>query len=135
MFEELLFNYIAENFRLTGFACEFGFGTIPDQTQAPYIIQYSLDTNGDRKFLCNADDFTDGEAFIQWNIYCSEPSNAYFIKQKLMAFIAGLKHLTSNNNEYMIQLNTGETSPSGTDPNTGLFVEIVSRSFTYNKGD
>jgi hypothetical protein len=35
----------------------------------------------------------------------------------------------------MIQLNTGETSPSGTDPNSGLFVEIVSRSFTYNKGD
>lgn len=133
MFEQALFEYIENNFKIEGFTLNFGFGSVPDETQAPYIIQYDLDMNGDRRTLNNPDDFTDGEAFEQWNVYCDNASNALYIKKELMAFIASLKVLTLNSDKYLIELNDHSSSPSGKDANIGLFVEIVAREFTYHK--
>lgn len=132
MFEQIIFEYIRDNFTVSGFDLAFGFGEVPENTLAPYIIQYSLDINGDKRFLCNDNDFTDGEAFIQWNIYHPNSSNAFYIKNQLMTFIAGLQQIPFVSNRYMLQLNQHESSPSGADTNTGLFAEIVARSFTYN---
>lgn len=125
MFEEELFKDIAANFKLA----DTYFGEAPSKAKAPYIIQYSLDSNGTRGVLCNTDDFTDGEAFIQWNIYATNASNAFYLKQELMKYIASLDVLTN----YRILLNNHSSSPSGTDINTGLFLEVVSREMTYTK--
>ncbi len=125
MFEEELFNYIKTNFTLA--PCYFG--EADSKQKSPYIVQYSLDTDNTRQVLCHDDDFTDGEAFIQWNIFCDSAEYAFYLKHQLMNFIASLKTLTN----YRILLNNHENSPSGTDLNTGLFVEIVARDFTYTK--
>lgn len=133
MFEQAIFEYMRDNFTVSGFTLHFGFGKIADKTVSPYIIQYNLDTNGDRDVLCNNDDFTDGEAFIQWNIYCTSPTNAFYIKTELMKFIANLEVLTLNTDTYLVEINEHSNSPSGIDENTGLFVEVVARDITYNK--
>ena len=133
-FEIGLFNNIKTNFALSGYTIKFGYGVIPANTVQPYIIQYSLDTNGDRATLCEDDDFTSGEAFIQWNIYTNNPTVGFYIKRELMKYIASLSHFTFNGDEYMIQLNQHSSSPSGVDENTGLFVEVVARELTYNEG-
>lgn len=133
MFEQALFSDISTNFKVTGFTLGFGFGKVPETTKAPYIIQYSLDTDGDAQFLCNEDDFTDGQSFIQWNIYTTNPSNGFYLKTELMKYIASLDKLTLGTNTYIINQNTHSSSPSGIDENTGLFVEIVARDITYNK--
>lgn len=133
MFEVALFNEIKTNFTVAGYTLNFGFGKVLETTKVPYIVQYSLDTNGDREMLCEADDFTSGQAFLQWNIYTTNPQNGFKIKVELMKYIANLKQLTLNNDLYMVQLNKHSSSPSGLDENTGLFVEIVARDITYNK--
>jgi len=133
MFEEALFTDIKTNFKVTGFTLSFGFGKVSETTKAPYIIQYSLDTDGDAQFLCNKDDFTDGQSFIQWNIYTTNPSNGFYLKTELMKYVASLDKLTLGTNTYIINQNTHSSSPSGIDENTGLFVEIVARDITYNK--
>lgn len=133
MFEVALFNDIKTNFSVTGYTLNFGFGKVLETTKAPYIVQYSLDTNGDREMLCEADDFTSGQAFLQWNIYTTNPQNGFKIKVELMKYIASLKYLDCIDSKYMIQLNQHSSSPSGIDENTGLFVEIVARDITYNK--
>ena len=133
MFEQAIFENIKTNFKVTGFTLSFGFCTVPETTKAPYIIQYSLDTDGDAQFLCNKDDFTDGQSFIQWNIYTTNPSNGFYLKTELMKYVASLDKLTLGTNTYIINQNTHSSSPSGIDENTGLFVEIVARDITYNK--
>lgn len=131
MFEQAIFEYIKGNFTVTGFDFNFGFGEVPENNQAPYIAQFSLNTSGDAVMLCNENDFTDGVAFIQWNVYHPNASNAFYIKRELMKFIGQLKVVSLNSVEYMIQLNESESSPSG-GYNNGLFAEVVARSFTYN---
>lgn len=133
MFEQALYEYIANNFTVEGFTLNFGFGSISDGTSAPYIIQHNLDTNGDRRTLNNPDDFTDGESFMQWNIYCDNASNAFYLKTELMTFIAGLKVLTLDPDKYSIELNEHSSSPDGKDATTGLFIEVVARDITYHK--
>lgn len=125
MFEAELYEEIKTNFTLA--PCYFG--EADTKQKNPYIVQYSLDTDGTRAVLCNIDDFTDGDCLIQWNIYCSDAKYAFKLKHELMKFIANIKLLTN----YRVLLNNHESSPSGTDLNTGLFTEIVSRSFTYTK--
>lgn len=133
MFEQALFEHIKNNFTVSGFDLSFGFGEVAEGTQAPYIVQYNLDTNGDRRFLNNPDDFTDGEAFTQWTIYCENSTNAFYIKTELMTFIADLKVITLDTDTYLIEINEHSSSPNGTDANTGLFTEIVARDITYNR--
>lgn len=131
MFEQAIYNEIENNFTLTGFDLNFGFGEVPENDQAPYIAQFSLNTSGDSQVLCNENDFSDGTAFIQWNVYHPNASNAFYIKRELMKFIGQIKVLSFDSVEYMIQLNESESSPSG-GYNNGLFAEVVARSFTYN---
>lgn len=133
MFEQFLFNTIKNNFTVSGYTLAFGFGRVPSTTKQPYIIQYSLDTDGDAQFLCNEDDFTDGQAFIQWNIYTDNPEKGFYLKTELMKYVASLDKVTLGGATYIINQNTHSSSPSGVDENTGLFVEIVARDITYNK--
>lgn len=132
MFEQCIFEYIRDNFTVSSYDFTFGLGEVPATTETPYIIQYSLDMNGDKQVLCNDNDFTDGEAFIQWNIYHPNFSNALYIKKKLMEFIGSITTMTSNGSTYVVLLNEGESSPSGIDLTNGLATEVVARSFTYN---
>ena len=133
MFEQALFEYIKANFAITGHTCSFGFGEIDDNTEAPYILQYSLNASGDARFLCEENDFTSGEAFIQWNIYHPNFSNAFYLKHELMKFIGQLRKITLNYTTYVVEFNKSENSPSGVSLENGLAVETVVRSFTYNK--
>lgn len=133
MFEEALFKHIRDNFSDANFTnITFGFGEVPEATKAPYIVQFGLNAGGDAQFLCNDNDFTDGNAFIQWNIYHPDFTNAFYLKNKLMSFIGQLKTLDFNSSKYVIQLNEEESSPSGLALNNGLAAETVVRSFTYN---
>jgi hypothetical protein len=133
VFEQAIFEHIRDNFTVSGYDFTFGIGEVPAATETPYIIQYSLDMNGDSQVLCNDNDFTDGEAFIQWNIYHSSFSNALYIKKKLMEFVATITTMSFNSSTYVVLLNTSESSPSGIDLTNGLATEVVARNFTYNK--
>ncbi len=93
MFEQLLFEYIKENFKVEGFNLSFGYGEIEPKTKEPYIIQYSLGMDGTRQVLCNEDNYTDGESFTQWNIYTGSQSTADYIYQQLFTFVESIKQL------------------------------------------
>ena len=129
MFETALFDHIKNNFTLSGFTLVLGFKSVPETTKAPYVIQYPLDTSGDAQFLCNDNDFSDGEAFIQWNVSHPDPKKAFYIKCQLMTFIAELKDITG----YQIMLNTAASSPGDYDETSKLYIETVTREITYSK--
>lgn len=129
MFEQELFNYIKNNFTVSGFSLGFGFGEIKENQAAPYIIMFPLTDDGTRQVLCNVDDYTDGETSIQFNVYAKNYKNACVIRKALDTFLANIKVLTS----YNIVLNNHEVSRGFENINTGLSVDTVTRLFTYQK--
>ena len=133
MFEKELYNEIKENFNdvlpeLWQNVSVF-FGEAPENTKAPYIVLYPLNTDGSRQVLCDIDDYTDGEAIIQFNVYDVDYSNAYYIGRQLDIFLADLKYLTS----YDIIINNTEVIRGFPSTNTALNLETITRRFTYTK--
>lgn len=129
MFEQLLFEKIRDEFKVEGFNLSFGYGEIPAKTKNPYIIQHTLDMDGTRQVLCNPDDFTDGDLFVQWNIYTTSASTSDFIYQKLFTFVQELKQL----GEYKIGLNLFNSSRNLTEPDLGLFMTALAMQINYYK--
>lgn len=129
MFEQAIFEHIQNNFTVSGYSLTFGFGEVPESTKTPYIIQYSLNANGDQHFLNNNNDFTDGEASIQWTVFHQSFENCFYLKHELMKFIGQLRTVTG----YQIRENVGQSSPSGTDLNGNVAAEVITRDFTYTK--
>lgn len=127
MFEQELLNEISENFNVEGFDLTIGFGEVPEETKAPYIVMYPINNDGTRQVLCDNDDYTDGETSIQFNIYDVDYSNAMYIGRQLDIFLANLKYLPN----YRILLNNHEVIRGFPDINTGLSLETVTRLFTY----
>lgn len=129
MFEQELYNYIRENFRVEGFNLTIGFGEVPESTKAPYIVMYPLNNNGTRQVLCDMDDYTDGRTSIQFSIYDVDYSNACYIGRQLDIFLAKIKLLPS----YRVLLNNNEVIRGFPTVNNGLTLETVTRLFTYTK--
>lgn len=129
MFEQLLFEYIKENFKVEGFNLSFGYGEIEPKTKEPYIIQHSLGMDGTRQVLCNEDNYTDGESFTQWNIYTGSQSTADYIYQKLFTFVSGIKKL----GDYKIGLNIFDSGRSITNPDIGLYFSALTMQIQYYK--
>lgn len=129
MFEKELFNYIKANFRLDNFDIKFYFGEAPQSTKQPYIVMYPLDIDGTKQVLCNENNYTDGESYIQFNIYGLNASNLIYIKQKLDIFISTLQILPS----YRVLLNSHEGARGGFIENTGLKLETLTRLLTYTR--
>lgn len=127
MFEQELFNHIKANFRLDKFDTKVYFGDAPQSAKQPYIVMFPLDADGTKQVLCNDNNYTDGESYIQFNIYGLDVSNLIFIKQKLDTFLAGLYSLTS----YRVLLNQHEGARGGFIDDTGLKIETLTRNFTY----
>lgn len=129
MFEQFLFEYIKENFKVDGFNLSFGYGDIEPKTKEPYIIQYSLGMDGSRQVLCNEDNYTDGVSFVQWNIYTTSQSSADYIYQQLFKFIENIKQI----GYYKIGLNQYNSSRTITNPNIGLYSSILAMQIQYYK--
>lgn len=129
MFEQELFNYIANNFQVERFNIGFGFGEVEESQKAPYIVMYPLNNDGTRQVLCDIDDYTDGRTSIQFNIYDVDYSNALYIGRQLDIFLANLKYLPS----YQVLLNNSEVIRGFPTVNNGLTLETVTRLFTYTK--
>lgn len=129
MFEQELFNYIANNFEVEGFNIGFWFGEVEESQKAPYIVMYPLNNDGTRQVLCDIDDYTDGRTSIQFNIYDVDYSNALYIGRQLDIFLADLKYLPS----YRILLNNNEVIRGFPTVNNGLTLETVTRLFSYHK--
>ena len=127
MFEKELFNYIKTNFSIIKFDIKFYFGDAPQNTKQPYIVMFPLDIDGTKQVLCNENNYTDGESYIQFNIYGLAVSNIIFIKQQLDIFLAELNVLPS----YRVLLNQHEGARGGFIDNTGLKIETLTRNFTY----
>lgn len=127
MFEKELFNYIKNNFSLTGYNIKFHFGEAPQSAKQPYIVMYPLDIDGTKQVLCNENDYTDGESYIQFSIYGLDASNLIYIKQKLDTFLAMLDVIPN----YRILLDNHEGARGGFIENTGLKLETLTRTFTY----
>lgn len=127
MFEKELFNYIKANFSLDNYNIKFYFGEAPQSTKQPYVVMYPLDIDGTKEVLCNENNYTDGESYIQFNIYGLDASNILYIKQKLDTFTATINLLPS----YRVLLNIHEGARGGFIENTGLKVETLTRTFTY----
>lgn len=129
MFEQELFNYIADNFEVEGFNLGFGFGEVVESQKAPYIVMFPLNNDGTRQVLCDIDDYTDGRTSIQFSIYDVDYSNAMYIGRQLDIFLANLKYLPS----YQVLLNNSEVIRGFNTVNNGLTLETVTRLFTYTK--
>lgn len=127
MFEKELFNYIKANFSLNNFNIKFYFGEAPQSTKQPYIVMYPLDIDGTKQVLCNENDYTDGECYIQFSIYGLDASNLIYIKQELDKFLALLDIIPN----YRILLDNHEGARGGFTENTGLKLETLTRTFTY----
>ena len=127
MFEKELFNYIKANFSINKFDIKFYFGDAPQNTKQPYIVMFPLDIDGTKQVLCNENNYTDGESYIQFNIYGLDVSNLIYIKQKLDIFLAELNVLPS----YRVLLNQHEGTRGGFIDDTGLKIETLTRNFTY----
>ena len=127
MFEKELFNYIKANFSVDKFNIKFYFGEAPQSTKQPYIVMYPLDIDGTKQVLCNENNYTDGESFIQFSIYGLDSSNLIYIKQQLDIFLA-LLHVIPN---YRILIDNHEGARGGFIENTGLKLETLTRTFTY----
>ena len=127
MFEKELFNYIKANFSVNKFDIKFYFGVVPQNTKQPYIVMFPLDIDGTKQVLCNENNYTDGESYIQFSIYGLDVSNLIFIKQQLDIFLAELNVLPS----YRVLLNQHEGARGGFIDNTGLKIETLTRNFTY----
>lgn len=127
MFEQELLNEITENFSVEGFDITIGFGEVPEETKAPYIVMYPLNNDGTRQVLCDIDDYTDGRTSIQFSIYDVDYSNACYIGRQLDIFLANLKYLLS----YRILLNNNEVIRGFNTLNNGLTLETITRLFTY----
>lgn len=129
MFEQELYNYIKENFKVEGFNLTVGFGEVPEKTKAPYIVMFPLNNDGTRQVLCDNDDYTDGRTSIQFNIYDVDYSNACYIGRQLDIFLAKIDLLPS----YRVLLNNSEVIRGFNSINNGLTLETVTRLFTYHK--
>lgn len=127
MFEKELFNYIKDNFSVNKFDIKVYFGDAPQSAKQPYIVMFPLDIDGTKQVLCNENNYTDGESYIQFNIYGLDVSNLIYIKQQLDIFLAELNVLPS----YRVLLNQHEGSRGGFIDNTGLKIETLTRNFTY----
>ena len=127
MFEQELFNYIKANFTVDKFNIKLYYGEASENTKQPYIVMFALDIDGTKQVLCNENNYTDGESYIQFNLYGLDASNLIFIKQKLDIFLAGINVLTN----YRVLLNTHEGARGGFLDNTGLKMETLTRNFTY----
>lgn len=127
MFEKELFNYIKANFSLNNFNIKFYFGEAPESTKQPYIVMYPLDTDGTKQVLCNENDYTDGESYIQFSIYGLDASNLIYIKQELDKFLALLDIIPY----YRVLLDNHEGARGGFSSNTNLKIETLTRTFTY----
>ena len=88
---------------------------------------FPLDIDGTKQVLCNDNNYTDGESYIQFNIYGPAVSNIIFIKQQLDIFLAELNVLPS----YRVLLNQHEGARGGFIDDTGLKIETLTRNFTY----
>lgn len=126
MFEKELFEHIKNNFNVANFNIKVYYGDAPESTKQPYIVMFALDIDGTKQVLCNENNYTDGESYIQFNIYGLDASNLLLIKQKLDIFLANIDVLT----HYRVLLNTHEGSRGFTE-NTGLKLETLTRNFTY----
>ena len=127
MFEKELFNYIKANFTVPKFDIKVYFGDAPQNTKQPYIVMFPLDIDGTKQVLCNENNYTDGESYIQFNIYGLDVSNLIYIKQKLDIFLAELNVLPS----YRVLLNQHEGARGGFIDDIGLKIETLTRNFTY----
>ena len=132
MFESGLFAKVKNDFKITGYNLSFGFGEVTATATNPYIIMYSNDADGSPRMLCNDTEYNEGEAFVQFNVFASTSAQAFAIKTELDKFLAALKTVTYNKtSSYNILLNEHNASPSGGNPIEGLFVQTLSRTFTY----
>ena len=131
MFEQALFDYIKNNFTVSGYSIGFGFGNIPEDTKNPYVVQFVLDSDGTRQTVCGDNSYTKGgESFVQWNIFSQSPTNAFKIKRELDKFIAEIRSLTFDSKTYKIFINNKGSSPVGQFSN-GLNLEILTKTFNY----
>ena len=127
MFEKELFNYIKANFSVDKFNIKFYFGETPQSTKNPYIVMYALDIDGTKQVLCNENNYTDGESFLQFNIYGQDTTNILYIKKQLDSFLAEINLLPS----YRVLLNTHEGARGGFTSDNGLKIETLTRNMTY----
>lgn len=129
MFEQELFNYVANNFEVAGFNLGFGFGEVEESQKAPYIVMFPLNNDGTKQVLCNENDYTDGETSIQFNIYTVNYSNSLYLGRQLDIFLSRIDILPN----YRVLLNNHEVIRGFPDSNAGLSLETVTRLFTYTK--
>ena len=127
MFEKELFNYIKSNFSVNNFNIKFYFGEAPQSAKNTYIVMYPLDIDGTKQVLCNENNYTDGESYLQFSIYGIDTTNILFIKKQLDIFLAEIKLLPS----YRVLLNTHDGARGGFSDNTGLKIETLTRTMTY----
>lgn len=133
MFERGIIEEVQANFSMADFpTLSFYFGEAPQSTSAPYGVMFVLDSNGDPQTLCD-EQFDAGDSFIQFNVYAESPIDSFRIKQALSEFLTTFRTLTVGSQEYIINRTTHGSSPSSQTLTNGLSVDVLAKTFNYEK--
>ena len=136
MFDLALYNELKEINKIDSIKVKWGYNEIPDGTDDPYIVQYTLDRNTDRELLC--DDFDDGgQAFIQWNVYSTKgwvsDRIAYELERILDSYVTDGQTLTYSDTSYTISMREHNSSPSAQVIENELATSVLTNTFFYRK--
>lgn len=133
MIQTALYNYL-ETFTITGLDLLFGYKKIADNTEAPYIIQYTFNDN-DPRFLCQ-EQGDGGQILVQYDIYSNNPQQADYIKEKLDLFLVK-KNMNSLEDEegtfftiYQAVTNIGGIQK---EMDKDLYLVTLTKTFNFNK--
>lgn len=135
MFSKVLFQHLQAN--VTSFGSQsitWGFGSVPEDTKAPYIVFYELDDNQDPETLCETIGDS-GDYFLQCNIYSSSFISNNAIKKLVSTYLYDLQgtELTDGTNSYTIDVVNHSSSPSAQTLTNGLAVDVLAKTINYTK--
>lgn len=135
MFSIALYKKLKANFTTSqGKAITWGFGSVTENTQVPYIVFYELDDNRDQQYLC--DEHGDsGDYLIQCNIYSNKFGFNNVIKKELGDYIQTLNgtELTEGSESYTIDIIRHSASPSADTLINDLAVDVLAKTINYSK--
>ena len=134
MFEVGLYKYVSSNFTVSNADISFSYAVAPETISGNYIVMYVLDANGDPQVLCD-EQFDSADSFIQFNVYSNNPKVSFYIKRQLDIFLTQIDTLTEDGVSYKIGRTVHNSSPSAQTLNNGLVVDVLAKTFIYEKGN
>lgn len=131
MFEKALYEEL-QTFQFNGDIIPVFFGVADSTVSQPYITMFSIDGNGDKYVLCD-DQFDSGDMLMQFNVYTNSTKTSLGIHRELDKLLTSKRMLTDGSVSYIINRTIHSSSPSAQTLTNGLAVDVLAKTFIYEK--